>query len=254
MSSPRGRLDQLSRIGRDWTKLGQDDPFWAVCVDPDRRGGGWDLEEFMASGQAEIAVAMGRLDELGLDPARTDALDFGCGVGRLTAALSEHFGSVTGVDISAPMLDRARSLLAGRPGCAFLHNERTDLSVFPDASFDLVYSSLVLQHVPRVLAAGYLADFIRVVRPGGAVVIVVPEAHRRTPSGIAYAYLPKGLVSLIQRKIFGYPAAMQMNTLPARRVRELVGANGARLAASDPRSGIGEHWRMTCHFIVKNGI
>jgi ubiquinone/menaquinone biosynthesis C-methylase UbiE len=247
-SSPHS---ELARLSRDWTTLGLDDPLWAVCVDPDRRGGRWDVAEFMASGQAEIAAALGRLDQLGICPGRSAALDFGCGVGRLTAALGEYFDSVTGVDISPSMLDRARTLLAGQPSCKVVHNACPDLRLFPDASFDLVYSSLVLQHMPRALACAYLAEFLRVTRPGGAVVILVPDAHKPTPRGAVYALAPRRFTGLIQQKIFRYPAPMQMTTLPARRVRREVERCGARLVTSDPRSGAGPHWRMKCHFIAK---
>ena len=242
----------LDRVGAAWATLGAQDPLWAVCVDPERRGGRWDVEEFMATGQAEVTLALDRLDQLGLCPSRAAALDFGCGVGRLTAALAAHFDSVTGVDISAPMLARASDLLAGYSGCQLVHSDRPDLSAFADASFDLVYSSLVLQHMPGGLAAGYLREFIRVTRPGGAVVIVVPGRHRWTPRGLVYSLAPQPLIGLLQRRIFGYPAAMQMHTLPARRVRPIVEAAGARLLASDPRSGVGDHWHMTGHFIARS--
>ncbi|HUC26518.1 MAG TPA: class I SAM-dependent methyltransferase [Streptosporangiaceae bacterium] len=204
----------------------------------------------MASGQAEIAAALGRLDQLGICPGRSAALDFGCGVGRLTAALSEYFDSVTGVDIAPSMLDMARTLLASQPGCRVVHNARPDLRLFPAASFDLVYSSLVLQHMPRALACGYLAEFVRVTRPGGAVVIVVPDAHKPTPRGAVYALAPPRLTGFIQQTIFRYPAPMQMTTLPARRVRREAERCGARLVTSDSRSGAGQHWRMKCHFIA----
>lgn len=245
---------ELAKLSRDWTKLGQDDPLWAVCVDACLRGGRWDVAEFMASGEAEVAAALDRVEKLGICRMRGAALDFGCGVGRLTAALSGYFDSVTGVDISASMLDKARDLLAGQSGCTLMHNARPDLQVFPDASFDLVYSSLVLQHMPRALAFAYLAEFVRVVRPGGAVAILVPEAHKPTPSAAVYALAPRYVTGLVQRKVFGYPAPMQMTTLPARRVRRIVERGGGRLVASDPRSGVGDHWRMRCHFVAKDAL
>jgi SAM-dependent methyltransferase len=238
-------------VQQTWTTLGAADPLWAVCVDPDRRGGRWDVGEFMASGRKEIGLAMDRLAELGLCNAKDAALDFGCGVGRLTATLADHFGSVTGVDISEPMLARARELLAGQPGCRVICNDRPDLSCFADASFDLVYSSLVLQHMPGDLAVGYLREFIRVTRPGGAVMLVVPAGHRRTPRGLVYSLAPQSVTGFLQRRVFGYPAAMQMHTLPARRVRPIAEAAGARLVASDARTGVGDHWHMTCHVIAR---
>jgi hypothetical protein len=60
------------------------------------------------------------------------------------------------------------------------------------------------------------------------------------------------VIGLLQRRIFGYPAAMQMHALPARRVRPVVEPAGARLVTSDPRSGVGDHWHMTCHFIARS--
>jgi SAM-dependent methyltransferase len=241
----------LARLRRDWTRLGEADPLWAVCVDPARRAGRWDVQEFLASGRAEIADAMATLDRLGLCAGRDDALDFGCGAGRLTAALAAHFATVTGVDISPPMLTQARARHAGNDRCRFVLNDSPGLSAFPDESFDLVYSSLVLQHMPTDLADAYLVDFIRVLRPGGAVVILVPEAHLRTPRGIVYRRAPQTLIGLVQRRVFGYPAPMQMHVLPAARLRRLVGAHGGRLAASVPHAGYGGHWRMIEHVIVR---
>jgi SAM-dependent methyltransferase len=243
--------DSLAAVSRAWSILGAADPLWAVCVDRERRAGSWDVGEFMASGRAEAAAAMERLDQLGICQTREAALDFGCGVGRVTAALSGYFGTVTGLDIAEPMLARARSLLAGQPGCSFVGNDKPDLRAFADGSFDLVYCSLVLQHVPPALAAGYLREFVRVVRPGGGIVVVVPDAHRRTPKGLVYALAPQPLIGLVQRRLFGYPAGMRMHVLPARRVRHLVEGAGARLVASDPAPVVGPHWHGSRHFITR---
>jgi len=157
---------------------------------------------------------------------------------------------VTGVDISPSMLGHARKLHADNPRCRFAQNDSLDLQAFPSGSFDLVYSGLVLQHMPAALAGGYLAEFVRVVRPGGAIVILVPETHLRTPRGIVYAYAPRRLIGLVQRRVYGYPAPMRMHTLPASRVRGLVEPHGARIVASIPKQAYGGHWRMTEHFIV----
>jgi hypothetical protein len=59
----RASLDQLEKA---WTTLAEADPLWAVCVSRDRRGGRWDLAEFMASGRAEIDLAVDRLGQLGI--------------------------------------------------------------------------------------------------------------------------------------------------------------------------------------------
>src|SRR5260370_42097113 len=103
--------------------------------------------------------------------------------------------------------------------------------------------------MPTDLASAYLVEFIRVRRPGGAIVVLVPEAHLRTLRGIVYARAPRRLIGLIQRKVFGYPAPMQMNVLPASLVRGLIDAHGGRLEASVPHAGYGGHWRGAQNFI-----
>jgi SAM-dependent methyltransferase len=243
----------LNDLRSDWTRLGEADPLWAVCVDPARKGGRWDLREFNATGRAEITSALEYLDRLGLCRRRERALDFGCGVGRLTVALAAEFGEATGVDISRPMLEQAARINGADGRCRYVHNDSADLRAFPDASFDLVYSSLVLQHIPPALARGYVAEFVRVLRPGGAIMILVPVAHARTLRGVVYAFAPHQVTGWIQRRLFGYPAAMRMHTLPARRVRQIVEPLGATLADSVPHPGYGGHWRMALHIVTRRG-
>ena len=46
----------LEQVRRDWTRLGSAEPLWAVCVDPDKRDGGWDDDEFLASGRSDAVL------------------------------------------------------------------------------------------------------------------------------------------------------------------------------------------------------
>ena len=104
-------------------------------------------------------------------------LDVGCGTGVLTAALAKAAGPrarVTGVDASADMIARAR---ATRPGCAFAVGLAESLD-FPDATFDVVTSSLMIHHLPEDLRTNALAEMHRVLRPGGRLLV----ADYRPPS------------------------------------------------------------------------
>ncbi|CAM3708855.1 class I SAM-dependent methyltransferase [Nocardiopsis rhodophaea] len=239
----------LDEVREDWTRLGSTEPLWAVCVDPSKRGGGWDDDEFLASGAAEIDGAMRRLEELGIRPAGGRALDFGCGAGRLSNALAAHFTSVVGVDISEPMLAEARRLDRSGGRIEFRLNDTTDLRAFPDNAFDLVYTDLVLQHLPPDLAEGYLREFCRVIRPGGAMVIGIPARERRTFKGLVFKYLPWPLIRVAQRVILRYPAPMRMHTLTPDDLASLLAPGGARIVASDEYWG-GDHWQHLRHFIT----
>jgi SAM-dependent methyltransferase len=160
---------------RDWQDLAAEDPLWAVLSAPEKRHGGWQEEEFLETGERDVARLMGMVDSLGRPTDRGRALDFGCGPGRLTRALSSHFREVVGVDISEHMVVRARELNADRPACSFEVMSGDDLGRLPAASFDLVYTTLVLQHMQsreEILVA--IEGLLERVRIGGLLVFQVP--------------------------------------------------------------------------------
>lgn len=143
--------------------------------------GCWDPDEFFKFGAVEIEQVLTRLDDLGIWPTnQRRALDFGCGVGRLTQALSDHFAWAVGVDASKEMVERAR-VFANDRGChkvGFRVNNRPDLKVFVGGQrdgFDFVYSVITLQHMPQELQRSYISDFVRVLRQGGLAVFQIPE-------------------------------------------------------------------------------
>jgi SAM-dependent methyltransferase len=159
-----------------WEEIASEDPFWAVLSFPGQKYGAWDIERFFETGEREIAEVMSRADRFSRPAERGRALDFGCGLGRLTRALARHFETAVGLDISERMITRARELNAGVSGCEFVNNPWPDLRDFPDNSFDLVYSGRVLQHLPgRSDVERYLAEFFRVVRADGLVAFQLPH-------------------------------------------------------------------------------
>lgn len=108
-----------------------------------------------------------------------DALDAACGTGRLAAYLAGRGHRVRGVDSSPDMLERARLRV---PQAEFLQGDLSSLPV-PDASVDLVVCSLALTHVP--VLDPVLAEFARVLRPGGHAVLA--DIH---PEGVARGVIP----------------------------------------------------------------
>ncbi len=129
---------RIEHQAKDWNELAQLDPHWAILTSPGKRFGGWDSDEFFATGTAEAEAFMRRAAEFGLPNARTRALDFGCGLGRMTRALTQHFDECIGVDISEEMVRGARDANADVEGLSYVVNHANDLSRFPDARFDLV--------------------------------------------------------------------------------------------------------------------
>ena len=161
----------LERVRETWTELGERDAFWAVLTGRAGAARKWKEEDFFRSGEDEITAL---LKEVPDDVHRDAALDFGCGAGRLTRALSTHFGRAVGVDISPAMIARAQKLNREYPRAEFVVNDRADLSLFIDESFDLVYSNITLQHMPPELSTSYIEEFFRVCCEGGMVIFQLP--------------------------------------------------------------------------------
>lgn len=130
---------RLGTLKRHWNRLGRRDPFWAVLTHPDnKRHGGWDAEQFFRAGAEEIADVLQRAERLGVTIPRRRALDFGCGVGRVTQALAHEFEHCDGVDISASMLRAARRHNRDPERCVYHLNVAPDLALFANASFSFV--------------------------------------------------------------------------------------------------------------------
>src|SRR4051812_16672834 len=110
---------QVDQQAQDWNELAQLDPHWAILTSPGKRFGGWDDAEFFATGSAEGEALMSRIAAFGLPLERTRALDFGCGLGRMTRALAGHFDECFGVDISEGMVSGARTANANVDGVSF---------------------------------------------------------------------------------------------------------------------------------------
>jgi SAM-dependent methyltransferase len=155
---------------REWEDLANLDPLFAILTDKSKQFGRWSREEFFASGQQEIDALM---ESCQLGPGNNGrVLDFGCGVGRLSLALRSYFDEVYGVDISEKMISLAKE---NTPSCTFLLNQGDSLSLFRSNFFDFVYSNIVLQHQPaREIAKSYIAEFVRVIKPGGTIVFQMP--------------------------------------------------------------------------------
>ena len=95
------------------------------------------------------------------------ALDLGCGDGRLTAELDA--AHVTGADVSAVALDRARARL---PESSFVELEPDAPLPLEDGDFDLVLLAETIEHVRDVQLL--LSEARRVLRPGGTLAVTTP--------------------------------------------------------------------------------
>lgn len=162
-------------LKKNWNEFGQQDPLWAILADPTKKNNRWNLDEFFQSGRDEINEVVAYVQGLGVLQQQGSALDFGCGVGRLSQALCPHFAQVKGVDIAASMVEQARQYNQFGDRCEYFLNEKSDLSQFSDSSCDFIYSNIVLQHMRPDYSQGYLREFLRLLSPGGLLVFQLPS-------------------------------------------------------------------------------
>jgi SAM-dependent methyltransferase len=112
-----------------------------------------------------------------------NVLDVGCGTGTVALTIAARVPSarVIGIDASPEMVElaKAKAVKAGA-GCEFQVAAIESLP-FPDSSFNLVTSSLMLHHLPVELKRAGLAEVRRVLEPGGRFVAVdfATESHTR---------------------------------------------------------------------------
>jgi ubiquinone/menaquinone biosynthesis C-methylase UbiE len=164
----------LEKHKQDWEDLGKVDPLWAIYTDSTRRYGKWDLDEFFRTGEEDVAGVLETAAKLDHPAGREAALDFGCGIGRLTRALAKHFQQCVGVDISATMIQQASKLNQAFPNCRFIVNNEDHLQAFADHSFDMIYTKWVLQHLPnKSHIRNYVAEFVRMLKINGLLVFQV---------------------------------------------------------------------------------
>jgi SAM-dependent methyltransferase len=173
---------ELKRLKRNWNSLGRRDPLWAVLALEDKRGNRWDDEEFFAWGRDEIEGALEYVRSIGMEIVSGRALDFGCGVGRLTQALAARFDEVHGVDIAPSMIRLAKRYNRYPESCRYHLNEQSDLRLFPDGTFDFIYTNITLQHMEPRYSKQYVREFVRLLSPQGVLVFQLPSERIEPPS------------------------------------------------------------------------
>jgi ubiquinone/menaquinone biosynthesis C-methylase UbiE len=138
--------------------------------------------------------------EQGVKPGRS--LEIGCGFGRLSPYIAEHFEQHTAVDINTWAVSEASQFY---PKFSFSVASATELP-FPEHSFDTVITWTVLQHIPNALVGKALNEIKRIANPKSLIILCEgtvsagkPEkdgqhTHDRFPEFYAEAFSPRRLI------------------------------------------------------------
>jgi SAM-dependent methyltransferase len=106
------------------------------------------------------------------DFAPRKVLDLGCGAGHATLPLADAFpaAEIHGVDLAAPMLRYAAGRAAALGYSVHFAQQDATHTTYPDGSFDLIASTLLLHEMPRPAILALLRECHRLLRPGGVMV------------------------------------------------------------------------------------
>src|SRR5215475_3787813 len=220
---------------RSWEKLGQIDPYFSVLAHPRFRAAATEGErrrEFFLSGEAHVERLFAIIRE-SLDPkfAPCRALDFGCGVGRVTIPLARRVAQVVAIDVSDSMLNEANknceeasirnvTLLKSNDGLENLSGD-----------FDFIHSFIVFQHIPPRRGEMILGEMLRRLADDGVGALHFTYSSRapgwrrllhRLRATVPFVH---NLVNLAKGRPFKYPN-VEMNSYNLNRLILLLQEHG----------------------------
>jgi len=243
----------LKTLQDNWNNLGETDPLWAVLSDPHKQDKKWQINDFFIHGEKEIENVMKYIKSLGITVSSQKALDFGCGVGRLTQALAQYFDQVYGVDIAPSMIELAKQYNRYENKCLYYLNDTNKLELFADESFDFVYTKITLQHVKPEYSKNYIKEFLRILAPKGLLIFQIPSEQTilgKLRASIV-SIMPKALSNLYRRSRYGTKAKMEMYGIKREEVINLIAAHGADVLDVKQDKSAGKQWISFQYCIFK---
>jgi ubiquinone/menaquinone biosynthesis C-methylase UbiE len=136
-------------------------------------------------------------------------LDVGCGTGNLTLTARKYTGesgSAYGIDSSLEMIDLARKKAKHLGSETNFDVGLIEKIAFPNATFDVVISRLVIHHLPDDLKRQGFAEILRVLKPGGLFFL----ADFNPPTNPILAHITSALVgpTMMQSNVLSIPSML----------------------------------------------
>jgi ubiquinone/menaquinone biosynthesis C-methylase UbiE len=158
----------------EWKKWGERDPLYAVSTWQGKERGSpnaWTDADFYELGRSDWTDFLRHWQQYGLKPAH--CLEIGCGAGRITNQLAQHFRQVTALDVSQHQLDYARNHIPAS-NVTFTISDGTRLPI-GDQVCEAVFSAHVFQHFESHHDAySVFREIHRALVEGGTLMIHLP--------------------------------------------------------------------------------
>ncbi|MEO6270253.1 MAG: class I SAM-dependent methyltransferase [Lautropia sp.] len=186
LNLPRTRIDihlgrsdmaaAIAKVKSTWTQLGESAAHHSVLTNDKFRPENLDqsISAFWESGEREAGMALDLFRHHGIDPKHKICVEYGCGVGRVTAALARHFGQVCAYDISANHLAHAQKRFdeIGISNGRLVECSETFLEDLLPC--DALYSRIVFQHNPPPIILEMIKLSVRALKANGIAIFQVP--------------------------------------------------------------------------------
>lgn len=238
--------DALHQLNAFWDAAARTDAIKAIADTSD-------AQRFETSGIPEsrelLALARG--------PAVV--LEVGCGIGRVMQHLAPECAEVHGVDISAEMVEHGARRLARFANVMFHKGNGYDLGMFEDDTFDLVYSQVVFQHLPKTIAYNYMTEIRRVLKPNGIFRLQVPNLlrddhfdafrHFTQPYFVEHPYpmnfyTPSEVAMMLSKAELALESISDDIVAVARKSQAASGPISMEVVASLEAKGLAKTWRL----------
>jgi 2-polyprenyl-3-methyl-5-hydroxy-6-metoxy-1,4-benzoquinol methylase len=165
----------MDKIEKKWEYFGETNPYFAVSTFDKFKSENLDdaaLVDFFESGEQYVERIWQEIEnnfQSRFQPRQ--AIDFGCGVGRITLPLAKRCDKIVGVDISENMLKEARlnSEKFNLNNVSFVKGN-DDLSKF-SGEFDFIHSFIVFQHIEPKIGEAIFKELVAGLSPGGVGVL-----------------------------------------------------------------------------------
>lgn len=211
----------LKHIETIWTEYGATEPHWSVVSTSAFRAKVIDqnMKAFHDSGRNEAINLRRLLNRTNIDPNPLGvALEYGCGVGRVTRWLADLFPKVYGVDISVNHLKLAQAYFEQESVTNIETIPITSAQVIDDLpNYDFLYSKIVLQHNPPPVIYLILNRLCEKLNPGGAGVLQIPTYRQN------YAFKASDYIASMNEI-----SSMEMHALPQPVIFDVLARHGCQ--------------------------
>ena len=242
---------KLKYLKEKWDKFGKIDPLWAILTNPRKKGNKWQIDEFFETGINEIETVIEHIESSEISIQNKKALDFGCGVGRLTQALSKYFDEIHGVDIAPSMIELANYYNRFGNKCKYHLNEEDNLEIFSDYFFDFIYSTLTLQHMKPKYSKSYIKEFLRILKPHGLLIFQIPSEPSRTIIGLIIHYIPSIFYDIIVKMKYINRPLMDIYWIRKEDIIKFINQNGGEILSIEENQRAGKHFISYNYFVRK---